>query len=74
MNKTYSIYVDGEEMGYNWSSKESAEKELEFLKRFDISPDAICEIKEVNHTLEPCCENEDRSFNGGCKNCGDPCF
>ncbi len=22
----------------------------------------------------PCCENEDRTMQGGCKNCGDPCL
>lgn len=22
----------------------------------------------------PCCHNEDRGWNGGCKTCGDPCF
>ena len=23
---------------------------------------------------DACCENEDRSFDGGCNNCGDPCL
>lgn len=22
----------------------------------------------------PCCDNEERAFEGGCKNCGDPSF
>lgn len=24
--------------------------------------------------LESCCDNEDRNWNGGCNNCGDPCL
>ena len=23
---------------------------------------------------KPCCANEDRTMNGGCRNCGDPCL
>lgn len=30
--------------------------------------------KEVPHWMHPCCDREDRDNNGGCKNCGDPCF
>lgn len=24
--------------------------------------------------FEPCCANEDRDWNGGCRSCGDPCL
>lgn len=33
------------------------------------------EPKRVVHgRFAPCCEDERRSFEGGCMNCGDPCF
>lgn len=25
-------------------------------------------------TVYECCDNQDRNFNGGCDNCGDPCL
>lgn len=28
----------------------------------------------VPEWMYPCCDNENRDMNGGCKSCGDPCF
>lgn len=30
--------------------------------------------EELVESYKPCCDKEDRSINGGCKNCGDPSF
>lgn len=30
--------------------------------------------KPFAYLLKPCCEKEDRGFDGWCKNCGDPCL
>lgn len=43
---------------------------------YDFMGDYLCSEcampdKEKN---EPCCDNEKRSFRGGCLSCGDPCL
>lgn len=30
--------------------------------------------KKEKPVYDSCCENEDRGWDGGCKNCGDPCL
>lgn len=63
---------------------------MTFVEPFEVDgSNGILEVKYDNKTiiidtrdsddveyerLFSCCENENRSWNGGCLNCGDPCY
>ena len=41
----------------------------------DVQPNRVSEFhKNEIEKMQKCCNNEKRSINGGCKNCGDPSF
>lgn len=51
---------------------DSAEKALVDLAASAPFPTRMRRVGERHD--EPCCANERRGMNGGCSNCGDPCF
>jgi hypothetical protein len=62
-----------------WSTLRYAKKQNHLC--FTIYPNGTIEtffdgkiIKTDSLPLETCCENENRSMQGGCLNCGDPCL
>ena len=40
----------------------------------DFNSDGHVESELFAISERACCEKETRNFNGGCDNCGDPCF
>lgn len=49
---------------------------------YDPTNCTVCRLRKqlhearlrINRETGDCCENEKRSLNGGCTNCGDPCL
>ena len=60
--------------GSGWPAVFAAHDAPEPLRGDDLDAAMIAASRQKQTIFEPCCDKEDRTLSGGCRNCGDPCL